>query len=87
MCEVNKNTTELEASKEKISINFSELSETLVRELTSLEEPQHEIIMEPNNITDLEKFIHGEFFEGKSTKTPSRYLKVRKSWMKKENYN
>ncbi|KAF4521416.1 hypothetical protein B566_EDAN010573 [Ephemera danica] len=38
--------------------------------------PRKEAKLEPDVITDQEKEIHHEFFLGRATKTPSRYLKV-----------
>lgn len=57
-------------------VNLSNLDESVARELKSMEEPRCEVIMDPNHITELEKVIHNEFFEGRPTKTALRYLKV-----------
>ncbi|KAJ8931895.1 hypothetical protein NQ314_015164 [Rhamnusium bicolor] len=56
-------------------LDFSTLNELTVKELMSLEKPDCEIILDESNVTELEKVIHSEFFEGRPTKTPSRYLK------------
>lgn len=56
--------------------NISECDEATMAQLTGLEEPDKEVIMDPNNISELEKVVHGDFFEGRAAKTPSRYLKV-----------
>ncbi|XP_044271707.1 deubiquitinase MYSM1-like [Tribolium madens] len=61
----------------KITIDLSVLDESLVTELTTLETPQSEVTIKENFITELEKVIHSEFFEGRPTKTPLRYLKIR----------
>ena len=45
--------------------------------LESLEVPTIEIILEPSNVTNIERFIHSEFFLQRPTKTPERYLKIR----------
>lgn len=50
--------------------------ETLSR-LCSLDTPNSEIILEPSNISNLERFMHPEFFVQRPTKTPERYLKIR----------
>lgn len=42
----------------------------------SLEIPICELILSQDVVTDLEKCFNGEFFEGRSTKTPDRYLRV-----------
>lgn len=48
-----------------------------MEQLKSLEEPKKEIILDPNSITELEKVMHSDYFEGRAAKTPSRYLKVK----------
>ncbi|EFA09787.2 Histone H2A deubiquitinase MYSM1-like Protein [Tribolium castaneum] len=62
---------------QKITIDLSVLDESLVTELTTLETPQSEVNFKENSITELEKVVHSEFFEGRPTKTPLRYLKIR----------
>lgn len=44
--------------------------------LTDMETPKAEYIFNENHISEVEKFVHSGFFEGKSVKTPARYLKV-----------
>lgn len=61
----------------KSFIDMSTLPEDLAKELLSLEKPTNEITIVQNSISELEKLVHSEFFEGRPTKTPSRYLKVR----------
>lgn len=56
--------------------NISECDDTTISELKSLEEPNCELVMDPANISELEKVVHSDFFEGRPAKTPSRYLKV-----------
>ncbi|KAF7279188.1 histone H2A deubiquitinase MYSM1-like [Rhynchophorus ferrugineus] len=51
--------------------------EKIPEELLSLEQPTTEIILDDQIPNDLEKFVHGEFFEGRPLKTPERYLKIR----------
>lgn len=41
-----------------------------------MEEPKNELTLDPNTISELEKVVHSDFFEGRAVKTPSRYLKV-----------
>lgn len=53
-----------------------DVDENLLSILKSNDFPTKECILEENEISDAEKFIHSEFFEGKSVKTPGRYLKV-----------
>lgn len=43
----------------------------------SLEIPSNEIRLNLAEVTELEKYFHSEFFEGRPTKTPERYLKIR----------
>lgn len=52
------------------------VDEHVFKFLTSCETPTSEYYLEDNIITEAEKFIHSEFFKGRPTKTPSRYLKV-----------
>ena len=57
------------------------ISETAVLtssgEVMYLTNPTQEVQIDKDTITDTEKTIHSEFFEGRSTKTPERYLKIR----------
>lgn len=62
-----------EAVKESYGI---ELIEDTAKELNSLEEPQSEIILDHNVVTELEKYVNSDFFEGRPSKTPERYLRV-----------
>lgn len=55
----------------------SEHSMKLSTELESLETPSLEVIMQDGSVTELEKFFHPEFFQGRPTKTPERYFKIR----------
>lgn len=55
------------------------VDEPVFKFLTSCETPTSEYYLEDNIITEAEKFIHSEFFKGRPTKTPSRYLKIRNS--------
>lgn len=43
----------------------------------SMEIPTMEIRLNLTEVTELEKYFHSEFFEGRPTKTPERYLKIR----------
>lgn len=51
----------------------SELDE----QLNSMEQPTEAIKMSLQAVTELEKYFHYEFFEGRPTKTPERYVKIR----------
>lgn len=53
------------------------LSPELQQILDSLELPKEELVLLPQNITEIEKYFHPEFFVGRPTKTPERYLKIR----------
>lgn len=57
-------------------LNLLNISENTKNELTTLDVPKSELILDKNVITELEKVINNEFFEGRQTKTPIRYLKV-----------
>lgn len=45
--------------------------------LNSSTVPSESIELASQTITDLEKYFHSEFFEGRPTKTPERYMKIR----------
>lgn len=62
-----------EAVKESSVI---ELIEDSAKELNSLEEPQSETILDHSVVTELEKYVNPDFFEGRPSKTPERYLRV-----------
>ncbi|XP_063923826.1 histone H2A deubiquitinase MYSM1-like isoform X2 [Zophobas morio] len=62
---------------QKTFIDLSVLGEVMVKELTGSEVPRSEVHIDENFISELEKLVHGEFFEGRPTKTPLRYLKIR----------
>lgn len=46
-------------------------------DVIELEIPKKECVFERNKITDEEKRVHTEFFDGRPSKTPQRYLKIR----------
>lgn len=46
-------------------------------ELNSIDVPVEDNRLSPQVVTDLEKYFHYEFFEGRPTKTPERYMKIR----------
>lgn len=62
-----------------------EYDTVLSRELESMETPTEELKLHNDLVSELEKFFHPEFFEGRPTKTPERYLKIRdfilNTWM------
>lgn len=48
----------------------------ILESIFNLPPPTEELILDAKAITEEEKVIHAEFFEGRSAKTPKRYLKV-----------
>lgn len=52
-------------------------NDKLDTELNSMNVPNEAVRLSPQSITDLEKYFHYEFFEGRQTKTPERYMKIR----------
>lgn len=58
------------------TVDLSIFDESVTNELLCMSEPTSEVILDPCIITDLEKAIHREFFDGRPAKTPARYLKV-----------
>lgn len=53
-----------------------EPSEELVKQLESMELPTVELVLDQTSISDLEKYVNADFFDGRPAKTPERYLKV-----------
>lgn len=62
---------------ENSSKDLSQCSEKLREILEDSNDPIEEVKLNPTEITELEMFIHSEFFEGRLTKTPDRYVKIR----------
>lgn len=52
-------------------------TEEVSRQLEDLTQPTGELKLRIQQISDVEKFFHQEFFEGRPTKTPERYKKIR----------
>jgi hypothetical protein len=48
----------------------------ILESIFNLPPPTEDITLDTKTITEGEKIIHAEFFEGRSAKTPKRYLKV-----------
>lgn len=48
----------------------------ILESIFNLPPPTEDITLDAKTITEEEKVIHAEFFEGRSAKTPKRYLKV-----------
>lgn len=65
---------------DETSKRLQELSETDLETwlaMESLEVPETELSLDPNSVSNLERFMHSEFFLQRPTKTPERYLKIR----------
>lgn len=62
---------------EETKLNLNNLNPDLMRLLNSHDEPFEELVLSPDNVSELEKYFHSEFFEGRPTKTPERYTKIR----------
>ncbi|KAJ8933985.1 hypothetical protein NQ318_016921 [Aromia moschata] len=61
----------------KEAFDLSTLNESTLKKLMSLETPKSEVTLDKNAITELEEVIHHEFFQGRTTKNPQRYLMIR----------
>jgi protein MYSM1 len=77
---LNDDTVVVEDEHEDTIKKLTELGEN--DELTykfveSTELPATEMILDPEEITQIEKFMLSEFFSGSPTKSPERYLKIR----------
>lgn len=59
------------------NLNLKNLSTELLEKLNCSNEPTHELILSEHKTNEIEKYFHTEFFEGRPTKTPERYMKIR----------
>lgn len=66
----------IQQDNEKL-LKLMETNKPLYDLLASNEIPQEELKIESHQISDLESFMISEFFRGKGSKTPERYLKIR----------
>lgn len=74
--EETKKVIQKDSENDVLNRRLKSVSDTVLQQLTNKEIPFKECVLENDVISDLEKCIHAEFFEGRPTKTPSRYLKV-----------
>ncbi len=73
-------TRQVEDEKEndiKDVLKLREYPREIAGLVESLEIPTIEVRLNLTEVTELEKYFHSEFFEGRPTKTPERYLKIR----------
>nr|CAH7745472.1 unnamed protein product [Callosobruchus chinensis] len=76
------NTIETSDSQEqKSEIDLTKLDSSTAKQLISLDEPQYELIVDEDSISQLEKVIHNDYFQGK-VKTPERYMYIRNNILK-----
>lgn len=66
----------LAKSVSKVANNLSKLDDETFHQISSLEIPKCELVLESYVISKLEKVINWDYFEGRQSKTPQRYLKV-----------
>lgn len=66
-----------ETTKQPAKLDFSGLSTSLVCLLKSEKYPEKEYLLPENSVTELEQFVFNDFYEGRGTKTPNRYLRIR----------
>lgn len=57
--------------------SFKDYPECLAAIIEDTQTPTAEHPLDHRTITELEKYFHAEFFEGRPTKTPERYMKIR----------
>jgi len=72
-------TTEVvsgEQDEEKLN-ELREDDEQTFLEIDQTEMPCSEVILDPQSVNSIEKFMMSEFFAGSPTRTPERYLKIR----------
>lgn len=58
------------------SYSLGSSHQDILESIFNLPPPTEDLILDPKTISEEEKVIHAEFFEGRSAKTPKRYLKV-----------
>jgi hypothetical protein len=58
------------------SYSIASNHQDILESIFNLPPPTEELILDAKTVTEEEKVIHAEFFEGRSAKTPKRYLKV-----------
>lgn len=61
----------------KPQLNLNNLDPDLLKALNNPNEPTEELVLPLHEVSELEKYFHPEFFEGRPTKTPERYKKIR----------
>jgi len=75
-------SSECDSSEESVGPKDSALNRLVDVEsqpVYTFPEPLEEATIDLNGITDEEKTIHWDFFEGRPSKTPERYVKIRNS--------
>jgi protein MYSM1 len=75
-------SSECDSSEESVGTKDSALNRLVDVEsqpVYTFPEPLEEATIDLNGITDEEKTIHWDFFEGRPSKTPERYVKIRNS--------
>ncbi|XP_065343263.1 histone H2A deubiquitinase MYSM1-like isoform X2 [Cloeon dipterum] len=63
--------------EDKVSYDYEEKPPVETEKVFNFSIPTQELVMDLDVITDEEKAVHFEFFTGRPTKTPARYLKIR----------
>lgn len=61
----------------KPQLNLNNLDPQLLEALNNPNGPTEELVLPLHKVSELEKYFHPEFFEGRPTKTPERYTKIR----------
>ncbi|KAK5644658.1 hypothetical protein RI129_005958 [Pyrocoelia pectoralis] len=67
---------DMESSKDVHHTDLN-VTEEIYKQLISMDVPTSEVTLNKDQVTDLEKYIHNEYFNGRCVKTPKRYLKIR----------
>ncbi|XP_031628199.1 histone H2A deubiquitinase MYSM1-like [Contarinia nasturtii] len=62
---------------EEPKLNLNDIDPELLRVLNNPDGPTEELVLPLHQVSELEKYFHSEFFEGRPTKTPERYTKIR----------
>lgn len=58
-------------------LNLKQINPELLSVLNDPNGPMTELVLPLHEVSELEKYFHSEFFEGRPTKTPERYKKIR----------
>lgn len=71
------NSNDIINSKRKTKKLYESLSDELMKQLKDLNTPKQEFHINQNELLEIEKYVNYEFFDGRITKTPEQYFRIR----------